>query len=294
MKRFLGFVECFILSLFVNFHVFAQIELVNTNALDDLSILSTTYEGNQSYLSEANAEMNLGDFFVLEAENEVEFADFDRVMLDVVGYREMPSHTMDEFDLEPVVYDFAGEVGYDMEMDGIEVDIEESEKMLSHEYFDIQLLERRALHTIIAPPCGSPSLEIFCEDVDIPMNTCLFDFPIKNHDPYLLQLQADKSIHLLSDAPFGVEMGDLELSGKEENIKGRRYKDLSIEFDAFQLEPVCVKVYDKWGELVETHKAHTDEKVWLKTSDYWWGLYWVEIHFENDKSLLLKQLYLDK
>lgn len=290
MKRFWGF---FVLCVFTSFNVFAQMESVDTNtSLDERPILLSTLEENQGYISEVNEEMSLVDFFAFEVDSEVEFTDFDRTMVDIVGYREMPSHTMDEFDLDPVVFDFSGDLGYDMEMEM--ADTEEGGEMLVHEYFDIQRLERRALHKIIAPPCGSASVEIFCEDVEIPMNTCLFDFPIKNHDPYVLQLQADNSIHLLADAPFGVEIGDLELSREEKSLKGRRYKDLPIEFDAFQLKPVRVKVYDKWGELVETHNAHTDEKIWLKTSDYWWGLYWVEIYFENDSSLLLKQLYLDK
>ena len=46
-------------------------------------------------------------------------------------------HTIDEFDFEPVVFDFFGEVDYGMEL-GEVADMEGSEEeLLSHKYFDL-------------------------------------------------------------------------------------------------------------------------------------------------------------
>ncbi|MFK7907567.1 MAG: hypothetical protein AB8B69_20690, partial [Chitinophagales bacterium] len=235
-------------------NVFAQIDL--------LSVSSLTFN-----ISE---ELNLSDYSLIE--EEVTGGD-EMVLMDVMGYREMPSYTTDEFDLDPVVYDFLGEVDYDIKEEENDALMELGNS--SATALDVEMLENRAIHGIIAPPCGSNIFEIYSDDFEIGDNMCVMDLPIKADDPYLLELRSDKSISLLSDASFGIEVGKLVLSGAEKTIRGRRYENVPVSFDTFGLQPVTIKVYDKWGELVEVLEGNTGEVVELNTSTYWWGHYWV-------------------
>ncbi len=232
-------------------------------------------------------ELNLSDSSLME---EQATGVGEMVLADVMGYREMPCHTIDEFDLEPVVYDFLGEIDYDTQEEENETLVELGNS--SEAVFDVKKLENRAIHAIIAPPCGSNTFEIYSEDFEIRENTCFMDLPIKMEDPYLLELRSDKSISLLSDKSFDIEIGDLVLSGAEKTIKGRRYENLPVSFDTFELQSVTIKVYDKWGELVETLEGNTGEVLELNTSTYWWGHYWISTHFQGGESLLLKRMHL--
>lgn len=224
----------------------------------------------------------------------VQSGNFEVVLADVLGYRELPSYTIDEFDFEPAFYEHGGSV--DMEEDKIET---EGLVALTDVDFDVSRLEDKAIYSLIAPPCGSPLTAIYCDEtIDIPQNTCIYDFPIKNHQAYLIQFHSSNDIQVLQDVDFGVNLSKLKRSGSikyRDNIrKNRGYKSVSVEFDSFEMKPVTVKVYDKWGETVKVYETQTSEVLELDISDYWWGVYWVSIHFQGDDYLLFKQLYLER
>ncbi|MGB1241397.1 MAG: hypothetical protein ACPG49_02675, partial [Chitinophagales bacterium] len=65
---------------------------------------------SSSFVFNTSEELNLSDYSLIEEEAT---GGGEMVLMDVMGYREMPSYTRDEFDLEPVVYDFLGEMEYD-------------------------------------------------------------------------------------------------------------------------------------------------------------------------------------
>lgn len=307
MKSFLLLFSLFVLTCFESF---AQTENLNADILGAFPVSFNVYEetknaaGEEEEEKEVSLEINLSDYLETEVMEAGEFLEnsgntegfenerFEMVLADVLGYRELPSYTVDGFDVKPVFYEYGGSV---------DVGIEEDEDLLSltNKAFDVSSLEDRAVYSLIAPPCGSPSAAIYCDKtITIPQNTCIYDFPIKNNQPYLIQFRFNNDIHLLRDTEFGVNMGELKRSNRVKyrgNVrKNRGYESVSIEFDAFELEPVTVKVYDKWGETIEIHESHTSKVLELDISDYWWGVYWVSVYFQGDDCLLFKQLCLEK
>lgn len=320
MKPFLLFI---LTSIFSCFNLLAQTDFVRIlpdyrepQAQEDIDGLPDYREPQAQEEVADNQELDLRNYFEVEASDELQGLENDpdepfvetkdeavfeqTVLADVIGYRELPTYTVDDFEETPVFHDFLGSVdieAIEVEREPIaenEIELLEMSSNLEVEAFDIAALEERAFYSIFAPPCGSPSVGIYCDDVVIPDNTCLYEFPIKNNQPYLIQIQRDKSVHLLSEAHFGINMGELEMLKWRRNRKNAGYEDMEFSFDTFELKPVTVKVYDKWGEIVEVHKTNTGETVQLNTSDYWWSLYWVSFYFEGDDCLLLKQLYIEK
>lgn len=254
--------------------------------IDEMSELAVLTDDDWENKEEV---LSLTDYFVREWSVTDSYIGGEEALEEVLTYRELPTHTTDDFDVIPFLYDITGT--------GFEVDEEWEGKDLL-EIADVRLevadLEYKAIRRIISPPCGNAGIAIHHTDVDIPYETAICDFPIKNYDPYLLELRSDRSVHLMKQSRFGVEVGDLQKTGAYSVFKGHQYENVVVNLDAFELQPITLKVYNKWGEIVEEYEGNTGESIELKCSTYWWGMHWIGIYLHEDASLLLKQLYLDE
>ncbi len=273
----------FSIGVFVCCYLLAQTNDFEIDEMSELAILTgDDWEEQEEVLT-------LTDYFVTEWSVTDSYIGGEEALEDVLTYRELPTHTTDDFDVIPFLYDLTGT--------SFEVDEEWEGKDLL-EMTDVRLraadLEDKAIHRIISPPCGSAGIAIYHTDVDIPYQTAVCDYPIRNHDAYLLELRSDRSVHLMKQSRFGVEVGDLHKTGAYSVFKGHQYENVEVDLDAFELQPMTLKVYNRWGEVIEEYEGNTGESIELQCSTYWWGMHWVGIYLHEDKSLLLKQLYLDE